>query len=151
MSPDPLHPRDERPEPDPATGSSYSRNVTPAPLTVAAWLTLVEGLLTLAFATTEVLSLDSDRLVMGVTTGVFFLAYGAGLVVCAWGMNAVRPWSRGPVLLAQLIWLGLAWNLRTGDTRPVAIGLAVVAAIVLAGLLHPRSIDALERAADRRA
>ena len=112
---------------------------------------MVEGLLTLAFATTEVLSLDSDRLVMGVTTGAFFLAYGAGLVVCAWGMNIVRPWSRGPVLLAQLIWLGLAWNLRAGDTRPVAIGLAVVAAIVLAGLLHPRSIDALERAADRRA
>ena len=146
MSPDPLHPRDEGPEQDPTTRSPYSRYCAPAPLAVAAGLTFVEGLLTLAFAVTEVLSLDSDRLVMGVTTGVFFLAYGAGLVACAWEMNTVRPWSRGPVLLAQLIWLGLAWNFRTGDTRQVAIGLAVVAAIVLAGLLHPRSIQALERA-----
>jgi len=122
---------------------------TPAPLAAAAGLTFIEGLLTVVFGVTEVFSLDSDRLVMGVSTGVFFLAYGAGLVVCAWGMNAVRPWSRGPVLLAQLIWLGLAWNFRSGDTRPVAVGLAVMAAIVLAGLLHPRSIDALERAANR--
>ncbi len=144
MSADPLHPRNEGPEPDP-TRSPYSRYGTPAPLAVAAGLTLIEGLLTVAFAITEVVSLDSDRLAMGVTTGAFFLVYGAGLVACAWGMNTLRPWSRGPVLLAQLIWLGLAWNFRTGDTRPVAIVLAVVAAIVLAGLLHPRSIDALER------
>ena len=32
---------------------------------------------------------------------------------------------------------------------PIAIVLVVVAVIVLAGLLHPRSIDALERAAQR--
>ena len=94
----------------------------------------------------EAVNLHSDRLVMGVTTGVFFVACGVGLVLCAWGLNKVRPWSRGPVLLAQLICLGLAWNFRSGDTLPVAIGLALVAALVLAGLLHPRSIDALERA-----
>jgi hypothetical protein len=103
--------------------------------------------LVVVFGLTEALSLDSDRLVMGVTTSAFFLAYGVGLLLCAWGMNAIRPWSRGPVLLAQLIWLGLAWSFRGGDTLPVAIVLAVVAALVLGGLLHPRSIDALERAA----
>jgi hypothetical protein len=117
---------------------------------VAAGLTFVEGLLTVLFGVTEALDLDSDRLVMGLTTTLFFLLYGAGLIVCAWGMNSVRAWSRGPVLLAQLVWLGLAWNFRDGSTLPVAIALAVVAAIVLAGLLHPRSIDALERAAHRR-
>ena len=109
----------------------------------------MEGILVGAFGLAEALNLDSDRLVMGVTTGVFFLAYGLGLVLCAWGMNKVRPWARGPVLLAQLIWLGLAWNFREGDTLPVAVGLAVLAVLVLAGLLHPRSIDALEQAADR--
>ena len=59
----------------------------------------------------------------------------------------MRPWSRGPVLLAQLIWLGLAWNFRDGDTLPIAIGWSWSRSIVLAGLLHPRSIDALESAA----
>ena len=67
----------------------------------------------------------------------------------------LRPFlERSPRLnesLLYLIALGLAWNLRDGSTRPVAIGLAVVALLVLAGLLHPRSIEALERAAaDRR-
>jgi peptidoglycan/LPS O-acetylase OafA/YrhL len=116
---------------------------------VAAGLTLVEGLLTLIFGLGEAVSLDSDRLVMGLTTAAFFMAYGVVLLVCAWGMNNIRPWSRGPVLLAQLIWLGLAWNFRSGETMPIAIGLLVVAVIVLAGLLHPRSIDALERASQR--
>ena len=142
-------PRDGGPEPDPATRSPYSLHGTPAPLATAAGLTLIEGVLTFVFGITEVVSLDSDRLVMGLTTSLFFMAYGAVLILCAWGMNTLRPWSRGPVLLAQLIWLGLAWSFRTGDTLPIAIGFAVVAVIVLAGLLHPRSIDALEQAANR--
>ena len=37
-------------------------------------------------------------------------------------------------------------QIRDGATLPVAIALAVTAALVLAGLLHPRSVDALERA-----
>jgi hypothetical protein len=136
-------------EPDPTTRSPYSRYGTPAPLAVAAGITFVEGLLTVLFGVTEVVSLDSDRLVMGLTTSVFFLAYGVGLLLCARGLHTVRPWARGPVLLSQLIWLGLAWNFKDGSTLPVAIGLAVAAAIVLTGLLHPRSRDARERAAWR--
>ncbi len=139
-------PRDFEPEPDPTTRSPYSRYGTPAPLAAAAGLVLVQGLLTLGFGIAEAVSLDGDRLVMGLTTSLFFVGYGAALLVCAWGLNTIRAWSRGPVLLAQLIWLGLAWNFRDGDTLPVAITLAVVASLVLAGLLHPRSIDALERA-----
>jgi peptidoglycan/LPS O-acetylase OafA/YrhL len=141
--------RPDGPEPDPTTRSPYSAHGTPAPLAVAAGLTFVEGLLTFIFGVGEAISIDSDRMAMGLTTAAFFLAYGAVLLVCAWGMNNIRPWSRGPVLLAQLIWLGLAWNFRSGATMPIAIVLVVVALIVLAGLLHPRSIDALERAAQR--
>ena len=139
-------PSDRAPEPDPTTRSPYSRYGTPAPLAVAAGMTFIEGLLTTLFGITEVLSLDSDRLAMGLTTSLFFLAYGVGLLFCAWGLHTVRAWARGPVLLSQLIWLGLAWNFKDGSTLVIAIGLAVAAAIVLAGLLHPRSIDALERA-----
>ncbi|MCW2711256.1 MAG: hypothetical protein JWP24_1450, partial [Marmoricola sp.] len=123
---DHLGPREDGSDPDPMARSPYSRG-TPAPLAAAAGLTAIQGLLTVVFGITEGLSLDSARLVMGVTTGVFFLAYGVALMVCAWGLNAVRPWARGPVLLAQLIWLGLAWNFRSGSTLAVAIGLAVVA------------------------
>lgn len=121
----------------------------PAPLVVAAGLVLVEGLLLGIFGVTEVVALDSDRLVMGITVSVFFTVFAVLLVACAWGLSRLQPWARGPVLLAQLIQLGLAWNFRGGSTLPVAVGLAVVAAVVLAGVLHPRSVEALERAADR--
>jgi len=141
--------RDERSDSDPWAKSSYVIQGTPAPLKVAAALTLLEGLLTVGFGVTEALNIDVDRLVMGATTSLFFLAFGAALVLSAWGLNTSRPWARGPVLLAQLIWLGLAWSFRTGSTLPVAVGLAVLSTVVLIGLLHPRSVEALERAAGR--
>src|SRR5680860_9332 len=89
----PFDPRDEGPDPDPTTRSPYSLHGTPAPLAAAAVLTFVEGLLTVVLGITESASLDSDRLVMGLTTGLFFLACGVGLLVCAWGLNRVRPVS----------------------------------------------------------
>jgi hypothetical protein len=114
----------------------------------AAGLTLVEGLLTVMYGVGEAVHIASDRVVMGLTTSLFFVAYGAAMVLCAWGLNRLRTWARGPVLLAQLIWLGLAWNFREGDTLPLAIGLAVPAVLVLVGMLLPSSIDALEHGHD---
>jgi hypothetical protein len=140
------NPRFDPSEPDPTTRSPYSRYGAPAPLAAAAGMTFIEGLLTVLFGVTELVSIESDRAVMGVTTAVFFLAYGGVLLACARGLHTVRSWARGPVLLSQLILLGLAWSFKDGSTLPIAIGLALAAAIVLAGLLHPRSIDALERA-----
>jgi hypothetical protein len=136
-------------QPDPTTRSPYSRYGAPAPLAVAAGLTFVQGLVTVLLGVSEVATLDSDRLVMGTTTAVFFLGYGVALLLCAWGLHRVRGWARGPVLLSQLIWLGLAWNFRDGATLPLAIVLAVAAVVALAGLLHPRSIDALEHGPHR--
>ena len=126
------------------TGSPYSRHGAPPPLVTAAGLTFVEGLLTAMYGVGEAVHITSERLVMGVTTAVFFVAYGGALIVCAWAVNSLRTWARGPVLLTQLIWLGLAWNFRDGDTLPLAIGLAVPAVIVLVGMLLPSSVDALE-------
>ena len=115
----------------------------PAPLIVAASLVAVEGLLLLVFAVLEVANLDADRVTMGATTSIFFAAYGAGLLLCAWSLVRGHSWARSPVVLTQLIGLGLAWSFRGGDTTGVAIAIAVVAAIVLVGLFHPASLAAL--------
>ena len=117
----------------------------PAPLVVAASLTAVEGLVVGIFGVLELASLSSGRVTMGLTTAVFFAAYAVGLVWCAWSLTRLLPWARSPVVLAQLIQLGLAWNFRGGSTTPIAIGLAVVALLVLAGLFHPASMKALDR------
>jgi hypothetical protein len=115
----------------------------PAPLVVAASLVAVEGLVLLLLAVLELASLSSQRLTMGVTTTGFFAVYGGALLLLAWSVHRGRSWARSPIVLAQLIQLGLAWSFRGGDTTLVAVALAVVALIVVVGLLHPASIDAL--------
>ena len=77
------------------------------------------------------------------TTGGFFVIAAVGLVFCAWGLSRLQSWGRGPVLLAQLIALGLAYNFGSGGTWGVAVGLAVPALVVLAGMLHPSTLDVL--------
>ena len=115
----------------------------PAPLTTAASLVAVEGAMMVLLALLELGSLDSDRLTMGLTTAVFFAAYGGGLLFGAWQLTRRASWARSPVVLAQLIQLGVAWNFRGGDTTWLAVALAVVALVVIAGVMHPASIDAL--------
>jgi len=117
----------------------------PAPLTTAASLVAVEGMLVVLLAGAQLVSLTSGRLTMGLTTAAFLAAYGVGLVWAAWAVTRRETWARGPILLAQLIQLGVAWNYWGSDTALLCIGAAVVALVVLAGMLHPASLDALER------
>lgn len=115
----------------------------PAPLSVAASLAAVEGLVLVLYGVAELFALDSSRAVMGVTTSLFFLVYGAGLVVCAWFMARLSSWARSPVVMAQLIQLGVAWSFRGGESTLVAVALALVALVVLVGTFHPASLRAL--------
>ena len=95
------------------------------------------------FALGELRHLSSERLSTELAAVGFFAVYGAGLLFCSWQLYRTRPWARGPVLLAQLIQLGVAWSFWGGATSWLAVTLAFAAVIVLAGLLHPQSIDAL--------
>lgn len=114
----------------------------PPPLTVAASLVVLQGLALLGLGVLELADLTSERMSMGVSTAVFFVVYGVALVACAWGLTRRQGWTRGPVLITQLIQLGIAWNLR--DDPVAALGLAVTAAVVLAGMLHPATLRVLQ-------
>ncbi|GAA4370555.1 hypothetical protein [Nocardioides caricicola] len=115
----------------------------PAPLVVAASLTAVEGLVLLGYAVLELASISSDRVAVALTTSVFFAGYGALLLAAAWALTHRRSWARSPVVLAQLIQLGVAWSFRGGDTTVVAVVTALVAVVVLVGLFVPSSLAAL--------
>jgi hypothetical protein len=117
----------------------------PPPLVVAASLAAVEGAMVVLFALGELRHLSSERLSTELATVGFFAVYGAGLLFCSWQLYRTRPWARGPVLLAQLIQLGVAWSFWGGPTTWLSVTLAFVAVIVLAGLLHPQSIDAINQ------
>lgn len=115
----------------------------PAPLTVAASLAAVEALVFLGLGVVEIASFQSDKATMGATTAIFFFVYGVGLGICSWAVYRLRSWARAPIVVAQIIQLLVAWSFLGGGTTWLAVGLAIVAAIVLAGILHPQSIDAL--------
>ena len=130
--------------PDVPAGSDRA---APPPLVVAVSLAAVEAFVLVALGVLELANLRSSRLAMGLTTSVFFIGGGAALAWCAWALWHVRRWARGPVVMVQLIQLGLAWNLWAGSTRPLSIGLALVALVTIAGLLHPASTRVLEHEA----
>ncbi|GAA2124175.1 hypothetical protein [Nocardioides bigeumensis] len=115
----------------------------PAPLVVSASIVAVEGLLLAGYGVLEAAAISTGRVTMGATTAIFFLAYGVGLVSCAWGLWRLHSWSRGPVILAQLIQLGVAWSFRGGETTLIAAALAVAALVVVVGVLHPASTRAI--------
>ncbi|CAI9417142.1 hypothetical protein [Nocardioides sp. T2.26MG-1] len=119
------------------------RPPNPAPLVAAASLVAVEAVLLLGYAVLELVNVSSDRVAVAVTTGAFFAVYGGLLLVCARAITRGHSWARSPIVLAQLIQLGVAWSFRGADTTLVAIALAVAALVVLAGLLAPSSIEAL--------
>lgn len=122
----------------------------PAPLTVAVSLTAIEGLVLVMLGILEVASSSSSRLALAITTTVFFVGYGVGLGFCAWSAYRGSSWARSPIVLTQLIQLGVAWSFRGDPTTLLAVGLTVVALVVIAGILHPASVEYLaeEYAAD---
>jgi hypothetical protein len=129
------------PAAEPATREPSLPN--PPPLTVAASLVAVEGAVLVLLAGLETGNLSTARLTMGLTTAAFFALYGVGLMLCAWQLTRRRSWARSPIVFAQLIQLGLAWNFRAGDTTWIAVALAAVALVVVAGIFHPDSLAAL--------
>ena len=129
--------------PDPLPPVSPSPRTAPAPLLVAASLAIVEAIVLVVQGLVEIFALSGDRVAMGVTTTRFFVLYGASLAFCAWAVTRLRSWARSPIVVAQLIQLAVAWSFVGGSTTLIGVALGLVAVLVLAGLFHPASIDAL--------
>ena len=120
-----------------------TNTTAPAPLIVAAGLVLVEAVVLVALGVVEVASFDTGRVELGITTSLLFFGYAAGLGWCAWSITRGRSWARAPIMLTQLIQIGVATSFWGGDTKLVTVALVIVAVVVLAGVLHPASIEHL--------
>ena len=119
-----------------------ARTVTRA-MRAAATVVALEGVALGAMGVAGVFAIDTDRLALGLTNTVFFLLYCALLL---WGARALlggRSWARSPIVLTQLIQLGVAWSFAGGDTRWVSIVLAIPALGVLAAMLAPSTTEVL--------
>jgi hypothetical protein len=109
----------------------------------AAVLVGLEALALLVFATAAVFTIDSDRIVLGATNAAFFFVYAFGLGLCARGLARLRSWCRGPIVLTQIIQLGIAWSFVGQGTGWLTVALTVPALLVLACVLAPSTTSAL--------
>jgi hypothetical protein len=132
----------EGPLDHPSDGSADPLADRPPQLTVAASLAVVQAMVMIILAILEFASVSSQRLGFGLSTAVFFAAYGVVLAGAALALWRRHGWARGPVLITQLIVLGLAWNLR--EHLLAALGLAAFALVVVAAVVHPDTVAALE-------
>ena len=110
----------------------------PVALTVAALIAVVEAAVLVVMA---ILSLTKVT-TMSTTAAAFFVIWAAALVACAWGLWRLHSWARSPIVLFELITLGLAWDAHHSNAA-LAIVLAILSLATLVGVFHPRSIEAL--------
>jgi hypothetical protein len=111
-------------------------------LLTAAVIVSIEGVTFGILAALELFSVSSDRVGLGVAATLFLLLVAAGLLWAAWRVAEGDAWARSPLVFAQLIQLGLAWNFR-GDPVWLSFAVAVPAVAVLACLLAPPVTRAL--------
>jgi hypothetical protein len=111
-------------------------------LVSAAAVVCLEALTYGVLAVLELLAVSSDRVGLGVGTTIFLLVVAAGLAWAASRVALGEAWARSPLVLAQLVQLGLAWNFR-GDPAWLAPVIALPAVVVLACLLAPPVTRAL--------
>jgi uncharacterized membrane protein (DUF2068 family) len=107
-------------------------------LVVAALVLVLEGLAVVAFGALEITQFFQNQPALGVL-GVLLVGYGGGLLLAARGVWLGRRWARAPSLVAQLIQLPIAWNLRQGPTAGLAAGLGLTAVVAVVCLLLPSS------------
>ena len=111
----------------------------PVALLVALLVVFLEVVVLIVLGGLELASLSSARVVMGVTTALFFILWGAALGACSWGMWRRASAGRSVVVLGQLIQLGLAWSYRE-STPGLAGALGATAAVALVGIFWPASL-----------
>ncbi len=120
----------------------------PRLLLVAGGIALLQAAALLALAVLDLTHLVADRASLGVGIAVMLLVFGGGLAIAAVAVMRGRHGGRGPVLVAQLISLGLAWNLRDAGedvVRGVSPVLALAALIVLGCLFSGPGRRAMSR------
>jgi hypothetical protein len=136
-------PIDENGSAEAAPAGNAKAAAVPRTMLFAAVLVGIEALALLVFGVAALLNAHSSTAGLGITNGIFFLLYAAGLGFAAWGLSRARRWSRSPVLIAQVIQLGVAYSFAGHNTVAVAVVLAVVAIPVLVILFIPSTTDAL--------
>lgn len=114
----------------------------------AAFIAGLQSIILIGLALEVFFDISKENLRTSSGIGLMLLLLGLGLGIAAIGIARSSHMARGPVIVAQLISLGLSWNLiRNTEDLPgvtaIGIVLCVVAASVIGALLTPSAREAL--------
>jgi hypothetical protein len=120
----------------------------PPSVTVAAVVAALEGVVLAAFALYMIVEGfvgHPESVARAEIGGVAVLCIALMPLLAARGLLRQRSWSRGPVLVVQLLALPVAWGMTQNGGAMIAAGavLAVVALIGAVTLVHPATTQAL--------
>lgn len=114
--------------------------MSPLSLRLAAVLVAVECVLLVVVAVSGLIKASNFGVAIGL--GSIYLVSAAALALAGVGLWERRSWGRAPVVLAQLVILGMAWDVHS-DSVTVSIGGVVLGVAVLLCVLHPASTRSL--------
>lgn len=86
---------------------------------------------------------NPDSRAAAMLIGVLSLLGGAGLVLCSWGLQRGRRWSRAPALVWLILMVPVGWYQVQGGLRWVGLPLTLFSALGILLLLMPASTEAL--------
>lgn len=121
----------------------------PRPLAIGVGMTLFQAAVMVVLVVEQVFSFSSERAGLAFSNMAVFALWAALLIGCAMGLLKLNSVARAPLMAVQLLQLGVAYDFFRGET--VWIGACIVASVlvVVVGVLHPASIEAVS-AAERR-
>lgn len=129
----------------PSTPSDASAGAARTPISLWAAVVLVgaQGAAVLVYAASELVYGVWERSGMAMAVALFLGAYGAGLGAAAWFLLKRRSSARAPIVLAQLLHLGIAWNARGEPLTPYALAAAWLSALTLLAVMWPSTTRVL--------
>lgn len=113
---------------------------SPLSLRLAALCVALECLLLLVVAVLGLVRPSNVGVAIGLA--IVYVVSALGLALAAVGLWERRSWGRAPVVLAQLVVVGMAWDVRHDAIALSVCGLVIGAAVLLC-VVHPASTRAL--------
>jgi hypothetical protein len=119
----------------------------PRPLQVAAAVTLLQAAVFLSLTIAQLATFSSERAAMNWTTVVGFFLWALMLGVAGWQVVRGSSWARSPIVMAQIIHVGVAWSFVQGDPadwqKAVAWFIVAAAVVILVGFFRRSSLQYL--------
>lgn len=135
--------------------SHDSRFPAPAPAKAAAWIAIAQCALGLVYAgillVRQALGKHDAAIVsegknnmqwVGLGTAVFMiLVFGAVVAGAVALLTRASRWGRGPIVVVEILFLPIAWQMAQGGATLAAVALGLSALAALALSFHRASID----------